>query len=615
MLLRPLLAAPPRPLRLAAIGLALCLLLPLWWLIPGLWLGWFLAEQRGGSAGREPVDADARLLGALPLAFASPALALPLARVLHLPWKEAWLALALAGAIAGLRRLSRRPAPAAPRPPLPLLTLAAAALGAVCWWPLRELAAPAGVDMAMHLTFARLLWLQTTVPLTQDPVWAGVPLGAYPLGFHGGVALTAVAAGDVLRAGLLVTAATHALVPVATYVCVRRRARDWPAAGAALLVAWIARNPQAYVGWGGNPCVLGTAFALVALRLLLAPPPERAPERVAIEAGLLAAATALTHPTPAALLPYVFVLALPALASLRVARPDGAWLRHLAMAGVIAVAALLPQAPLARATDFSAAEVAWVRDHHRAPPQAPEPGAAGAFRYVKGQYDDAMAVLFAASLLAAAALRRRPGPELACAAGLAALVALAYGAAAWRLPPAPALYPERLMLFALPLLAIALRRALAATLGEDPAGRLRRGVTVALAIGLAGLATAKHAQFYSRKARDGCFVTAADRLAFAWLDRHAPPGVLVDTNYGDAGAYLPAAVGLPVTRPQTNPVWFDEMRAATAEREPALRYRGARIWVDGDSTGARIGPADIVFTARAAGLAAIVAATPSGRAP
>ena len=588
-----------------ATALAVVLLVPFWWLLPGLWLGWRL----GGAVGRHGGD---RWLAALPTALALPCLVLPLARLANLPWKEIWLALAAVTLAAALRHV-RRAARSGGRllAPWPGMVLAAAALAVIYAWPMRGLAAPPGIDMSMHLTFARLLWQQTAVPVTQAPIFPGVPLGAYPLGFHALTALTALVTGNVLTAGLLVTALTHAFVPVALYLCCRRRddGPDWPTAAAALLIAWIARNPQAYVSWGGNPCVLGTMLALVAARRLLVP--ETGPRGVpAIEAGLLAAAVALVHPTPAAMLAYVAAIGLPVLAWLGVARLDRARMRHLALAGLVAVAILLPQLPAIRSTHMAPHEVAWVRENHRLPPQAPQPGLSGAVRFLNGQYGDTMVILFAVLVLANVA-RGRAGrdrdrrlPVIHVAAVLA-VFALASLAARWWLPPALALYPERMMLFALPVFVLALRDAGAGWRPGRRGGKAIAATVVVLALAI--LAGAKHRDFYARKVQDDVFVTAGDARAFAWLTRHAAPGTVVDNNYGDAGVFIPAATGLAVTRPQTNPIWFDEMAAFQAQGRAQLRFLGARRIASDDSTASLIAPADVVHTERENGRTTTIA--------
>lgn len=599
-------------LRWLATALAVVLLVPFWWLLPGLWLGWRL----GGAAGRQGGD---RWLAALPTALALPCLVLPLARLAHLPWKELWLALAAItlGAVV-LRTARAARAGSWTLAPWPGLVLIAAALAVVYAWPMRGLAAPPGIDMSMHLTFARLLWQQAAVPLTQAPIFPGVPLGAYPLGFHALTALTALVTGNVLAAGLLVTALTHAFVPVALYLCCRRRddGPDRATAAAALLIAWIARNPQAYVSWGGNPCVLGTMLALVAARRLLVPA-HGARGVPAIEAGLLAAAVALVHPTPAAMLAYVVAIGLPVLAWLGVVRLDRARFRHLALAGLVAVAILLPQLPAIRGTRMTPPEVAWVHENHRLPPQAPEPGLSGAVRFLNGQYGDTMVILFAVLVLANLVRRRPAWREPAVhAAAVLTVFALASLAARWWLPPALALYPERMMLFALPVFVLALRDAGAGwRFGRRGAPAIAATVLV---VALAVLAGAKHHDFYARKVRDDVFVTAGDARAFAWLARHAAPGTVVDNNYGDAGVFIPAATGLSVTRPQTNPIWFDEMAAFQAQGRPQLRFLGARRIASDDSTASLIVPSDVVHREQDGGRTttiARVASSPSGTTP
>ena len=572
------------------------------WLLPGLLLGCHLRRGR---------PRDEALLAATPLGFALPVLYLPLARALGLPFQAPWLALSLAALPLLVARLARGHAGA------PWLWLGAVAAGVVgCALPLLALPAPPGVDMAMHLSFARLIANAGRIPLTQAPLYPGVPLGLYPLGFHGLVALTAAAGPGLARAGLLVTAATHAFVPLAAYLAVKRRGRDLSAAAAALLAAWICRNPQAYVGWGGNPAVLGGALAWVALRRLL-DGDEAAPRRGGLETGLLLAAVPLVHPTPAAALPYLAALAAVPFARAGRLRPDRARLTHAAIAVVVAALLLAPLLTVPGGGAISAAERTWVRDHQRQPPQAPAPGAAGLHRYLVGMYGDPMLLLFMAAVAAGLATRRRGGERAApwLVPGLAALTLLAWLAARWLLPPALALYPERLMALGLPLFALALRDLIDAVAARPaptpPSGRTaaawRRAPIAALLLGLALLAATQHRQYFVRGARDGSLVTPADLAAMDWLRAHTPPGALIDANYGDAGAWLPALAGRATTRPQINPVWFEEVEASLADRPVAARLRGARRRFGADEVGTRLRPGDLLFTAASSGDTALVA--------
>ncbi|MHB8078648.1 MAG: DUF6541 family protein, partial [Candidatus Krumholzibacteriia bacterium] len=448
------------------------------WLAPGLLLGCLLRRGR---------PRDAALLAATPLGFALPVLFLPLARALGLPFTTPWLALSLAALPLLALRLARGHAGT------PWLWLGAVAAGVLgCALPLRALLAPPGVDMAMHLFFARLIAAAGRVPLTQDPLYPGVPLGLYPLGFHGLVALTAAAGPDLARAGLLVTAAVHAFVPLAVYLTVKRRERDLSAAAAALLAAWICRVPQAYVGWGGNPAVLGGALAWVALRRLL-DGNDTAPRRDGLETGLLLAAVPLVHPTPAAALPYLAALAAVPYALAGRLRLRRARLVHAAIAAAVTALLLAPLLAVPGGSGISAAEQTWVRDHQRQPPQAPAPGVDGLRRYLVGMYGDPMLIVFVAATAVALARRRRGDGSAApwLVPGLAALTLLAWLAARWRLPPALALYPERLMALGLPLFALALRELIDAVAagggraGNRPAPRRRRAPVAVLLGGLA----------------------------------------------------------------------------------------------------------------------------------
>ncbi len=555
-----------RSLSLACLAL---LVAPLPWLLPGLLLAHLLRRGRGDG-----FDGLTRL----PLALAAPAIALPWLRILNVPWQETWLglsALALVALTVGIvRSTERRWAPAAAT----WLLLAVA----VYLVPYLRFAAPSGVDMGMHLAFARLLLDGGAIPMTQDPFFPGVSFGLYPLGFHAQTALIAQLWGDLGRSGLANVALTHAFFPVAVYLCLRRGpGLDRRALAAAVLVVWLSRSPQNYVAWGGNPSVLACAFALVALRRFgdaLAAPDRR----VWIEAALMAVAAATTHPTAAVVILY----AAPAMLAVQVIGGGRLTRRHLTAgwpALAIGAALLAPLAPLFAELHFGADELAWIRENLKTPPQAPAPGLVGAFRHVVGQFGDTwlVVVLFIALLQ----VRRDRGRGLLVAvSGVAAVELMAVLSTSSWLPLTTSLVPDRVMPFALPLAALPLRGWLDGLADVRTrwtrGGRMRpaAGLQIVLLLALVVIAGAKHHHYYHRGLLGGQIVTAADREALAWLAEHAPPQGLIATEYYDAGQFVPALAGLPHTTPQVNPIWMDEIRQALAGREPVLGFTGARTW-------------------------------------
>jgi hypothetical protein len=52
-----------------------------------------------------------------------------------------------------------------------------------------------------------------------------------------------------------------------------------------------------------------------------------------------------------------------------------------------------------------------------------------------------------------------------------------------------------------------------------------------------------------------------------------PAGCTVANNYGDAGQWIPALAALPITRPQVNVLFFDEVASRV---HPCAAFRGAK---------------------------------------
>lgn len=643
--------SPRSPLPATAGSLALLLLLlgalvPFWWLLPGLTLS-ALWLRRGEPLG-ELVTTGVPVGIAVALACAS------MTAVLPLPLTPMLAALALVGGLAMSLSAARgrvrfegggASLPAASREAgIAALLLAS---GVVLYaWPLQSLLAPSGVDMTMHMMLARLVHVHDGIPTDQSPIYPGVPLAPYPLGFHALVSLTAIGQTGLLRAGVLVVALVHSLVPWCLYLACRRRSGDGSAAVAALLVALLARNPQGYVGWGGNPCVLGIVMGLRALRLLWdlrTPAPRRRTVARVVEAGLCAVAVPLSHPTPALLVGYVAVagtLGVGLGCALGTRRADlrahlrawAHWVARLVAAAGVAALFLAPQLPAWRLQTVSSREREWVLQFHRAEPHWDHLLIAGSNRYAVAMFGDVLLLMTAAvGVTLVVVRRRRSARTLAWLLLLPGLEVLAALGAQGRIPPAFAVYPERLMPFALLGVVVPLSVALAA-LGSwraasgplrlhaaAPGARTRGAVALAVLLPLAGLAVARHQAHYVRGARNNALLTPADLLAMQWIDAHTPAGALVDTNYGDGGAYVPAAIGRPITRPQTNSVWFDEMEQAMREVPVCARLQGARRVTGNESIAPLLGPGAVRFTGGSADGVAVVdtlgTGTPRGLSP
>ena len=453
-----------------------------------------------------------------------------------------------------------------------------------------------------------------------------MPFGLYPLGFHAPTALIAGLWGDLGRSGLATAALVHAFFPVAVYLCLRRGpGLDAPALAAAVAVVWLARSPQNYVGWGGNPSVLGTAFALVALRRL-ADALDSGERRAWLEAALLAVATALTHPTAAAVACYAGLALL--LWRLIVRRDLGRERLGAALpALLVGLVLLAPLVSVLRDLELSGSERAWIQANLKSPPPAPAPGFAGAFRHLSGQCGDTLLmVVLVVGLLRVP--RDRGRGLLAAAAALVAVEVLAVLAVGSWLPLTTTVVPDRVIPFALPVVALPLRGGFD-DLGRAGArwrrgGRARLGAAVQLAVAvvLVVLVVAKHLHYHHRGLREGQIVTRADREALDWIAEHAPPEGLIVTEYFDAGQFVPALAGRPHSQPQLNPIWADEGKGAVAAMTPVLGFTGARTWAGRERAPADPRQGEAVFeragatgTARVWRIAPPATATPARPTP
>jgi hypothetical protein len=165
--------------------------------------------------------------------------------------------------------------------------------------------------------------------------------------------------------------------------------------------------------------------------------------------------------------------------------------------------------------------------------------------------------LLAGALAAAIVLRRNPR-RAALPLALAALLALlVLNGRASTLPLSVLLYPDRIaVLLLLPV----------AWLASDALhGRPRLAALCAIAM-------VPHSFVLQRKmlraGQDHALATAADLRILSAL-----PDCPIWTNYGDAGQWIPALAARPITYPQVNVLFFDEVESTM---RPCAAFRGEK---------------------------------------
>ena len=599
---------------------ALLAVLPCYWLAPGIALGIALLEGR---------TADERFLGSIALGFALPPLLVPWSRFLGLPYKEIWLAASVAAYLVlivqavqavSAARAARRLPPGdgfAPTSDAPVLTAAAVVLLLVGYvWPASRFLAPPRAGHGAALDHGTADLQPRAGPFHLRPhLSRGVTGGLSP-----GIPRPDEPGRRLARRRAPRRTAGGGARPLAgTGGALSRReaggARSSTAV-AALLVGWLARNPQAHMAWGGNPSVLGTALAFVALRWVLDVPPVPS-RRPAVAAILVLAAVPLVHSAAALICAYLAPLVLVVLGvsgRVPVHRRTIIW---LAAVGVAALLLVLPQLVATLDVQVSAAEADWLRRFYL----QQDPYREGVLGYFVAQFHDALVMVVGMAAVVNLAVRRQLRWEVPLVASLLALQGFAWLASHWLLPGAFALYPERIMLFALPVFVILLRRFLEqlprasfsfrAAPAPGPEWQLRRRrrapwLTTMLVVAIAFAAVLNHHRYYVRGPLGMALVRPVDRPALAWAAGHLEPGTAVASSYNDAGIYLPACAGVAVTSPQTNPVWFEEMRRSIAALPLSARYVGAASAALPASTAA------VYFLAAADGDTALITAPSPG---
>lgn len=484
-----------------------------------------------------------------------------------------WAALACFTALGSLRllKLGRPSVPAWPA--VLVAACACARLAPYFMWPV----AP-GADMSLHSLSALLMVWRDGIPKTYEPLLPIPTFGAYTPGLHGLAADISLLAGlPAHRSAFLVSVAAYGLLQIALYALLRRSFDQRVAGLASVLALGMARAPQSFFGWGGNPSVLALAM-LTAAAALLASGRSRAP---AMAAGLMLAAAVVSHAmmaaAAAALLPWVASLCWKAAPSER-----SAVVARFALAGGVALAVA---APFLLRLDFtlSAGERAWLADHLRTHYAADWARYSRIYplavvRYGIATLNDGYWCAALAGAAVAAHRRARALPALATV--LALLLGLAASARWGGLGPV-VFFPERPLAIAMVVLSPGIAflvHALLARLDrarhQRRSGRARVGSILVLGL-LAAVAVERTQRYYLAGART-VMVVADDLAAMSWIRDHTQPLDLICNDYGTPGMWVGALAGRAASDPQLPPFYFDEFKRGSEGRHCAYRYLSER---------------------------------------
>ncbi|HUT04394.1 MAG TPA: hypothetical protein VM163_10940 [bacterium] len=158
--------------------------------------------------------------------------------------------------------------------------------------------APPGADPSMHTYNARLIIDSDSIPRTHRPLLPIDSFGEYPIGFSTLAACSSLMGGmEVQNSTLIWTGLTYVLLTFGLFLLLRVWFTQAISLVTAAAATSLARVPQDYCEWGGNPTVLSLALVLAAFAALFSlKQNHRLPDLFA-QASLWAAAL-LIHAIP-----------------------------------------------------------------------------------------------------------------------------------------------------------------------------------------------------------------------------------------------------------------------------------------------------------------------------
>jgi hypothetical protein len=413
--------------------------------------------------------------------------------------------------------------------------------------PLLTQHVPPGMDASRYTYSARLIAARAGLPGTLAPFAPAVPFGAANHGLPA-TAAVAIACGaspaSAVLAGIPLSLTTLVL---SLYVLVRLIARRTAAAVIAVATAWLARDAQNTLTWGGFPCVLALAIGIVAARVLI--DVLRHPNgRAMVPLGLLAGGLPLVHACTA--VGWLYIGApVAAVVGWCVSRARGRGLRVAALGAAVALGIVLMYVLVARpGLDEQAAQ--WVRTnelHGRlGDPGAPQ--LLNACRYLATASGRMLTGLFIAGL-AVLATRIRVAALATILALLSLNLLVLVNASFESLPGSLLLYPTRLRLF--PVAIAALTIALAWRVIARRVRASHRTATAASGV-LLIVALTYNLRYFQRTAVRPAVGDGAWQ-ALLWAQAHLDPRETFVANiYGDAAAYLPGVAGIAVSHFHAN---------------------------------------------------------------
>lgn len=452
-----------------------------------------------------------------------------------------------------------------------LITICAfLAVGAFRFAPMVTALVPSGADMSMHAYIAALITQANGIPASYEPILNIQHFDTFPVGFHVLTALIAlIGKMEIYRASFIMTCFSYAALTFALFSLLST-CFDWlPSLATAVCCSFLTRDPQRFVCWGGNPTVLALTFIIVLIPLFAKF--ESSPLRNTLLAASFVCAVLLTHTVVFVQSAYILSFSLMA-AGLVAKRFDKTNVILLLL--VAALIFLLATPYLLNLNDrlVTGHTLDWIKNWVRNTEHAWQGSVANCLwtipSYVRQRLLTSNLSGIMLQLLAcygALILVKKNLQALSfCLAFLLGCGLLIANARYWLLPFSSAIYPERVAVMIIVPLSVLVAAAL--TDLSVKAARLHffnrvsvRRTTIIVLLAILAISSFQHGRrLYATCISKLTAVGSDDLKAILWLKANTPSTALVENNYGDAGAWIPAIAERPVTDPHINVVYLDK---------------------------------------------------------
>lgn len=444
------------------------------------------------------------------------------------------------------------------------------AVGAFRFAPMVTALVPSGADMSMHAYIAALIAHANGIPASYEPILNIQHFDTFPVGFHAITALIALSGEiELYRASFIMTCFSYAALTLALFSLLKT-CFDWlPSLVTALCCSFLTRDPQRFVCWGGNPTIFALTFIIVLIPLFAKL--ESSPLRNTLLAASLVCAVFLTHTVVFVQSAYIlsFSLLAAGLVTKRFNKTNVTLLLVVAALIFLLATPYLLNLNNRLVTDYT---LDWIKNWVRNTEHAWQGSVANCLwtipsyvrqRLLTRNLSGIMLQLMAC--YGALVLVKKNLQALSfCLAFLLGCGLLIANARYWSLPFSSAIYPERVAVMIIIPLSVLVAAGL--TDVSMKVARLHffnqvsmRRITVALLLLALAVSSFQHGcRFYATCISKLAAVSSDDLKAILWLKANTPSTALVENNYGDAGAWIPAIAERPVTDPHINVVYLDK---------------------------------------------------------